>query len=171
MSATGPRDKFTGKHTTLDVKTPDLEELEESAYAEPVSVKDRPHPFLTYSHDIFDPPSPLFPISGIRKRRPRPLKQQPSHPNHHFLRWLQLQQRALYLAAGPRPGSTSPLRRSGFSRKAERRAQQRLLEYSQTLYPSYPPLRTLLRQKNKLLLKSSLRSPAQSAKLGMPRRS
>ncbi len=48
MSATAPYDKFTGKHTTLHVKTPDLEEPEESAYAEPVSVEDKHHSFLTY---------------------------------------------------------------------------------------------------------------------------
>jgi hypothetical protein len=61
MSATVPHDKFTGKHTTLDVKTPDLEGPEENAYAEPVSVEDSLHLFLTYSRDIFDLPKPFVP--------------------------------------------------------------------------------------------------------------
>jgi len=61
MSATAPYDKFTGKHTTLDVKTPDLEGPEESAYAEPVSVEGSLRSFLTYSRDIFDLPKPFVP--------------------------------------------------------------------------------------------------------------
>jgi len=61
MSAVAPFDKFTGKHTTLDVKTPDLEEPEDSAYAEPVSVEYRLHSFLTYSRDAFDLPKPFVP--------------------------------------------------------------------------------------------------------------
>ena len=61
MSTTAPHDKFTGRRTTLDVKTPDLEEPEENTYAEPVSVEDRSHSFLTYSRDIFDLPKPFVP--------------------------------------------------------------------------------------------------------------
>lgn len=58
MSATAPHDKFTGKHTTLHVKTPDLEEPEENTYAEPVSVEDRFHSFLAYPRDL---PKPFVP--------------------------------------------------------------------------------------------------------------
>lgn len=61
MSATAPYDKFTGKHTTLDVKTPDLEEPEENGYAEAVSVESRLHLFLTYLRDIFGLPKPFVP--------------------------------------------------------------------------------------------------------------
>jgi hypothetical protein len=61
MSATAPYDKFTGKHTTLDVKTPDLEGPEDNTYAEPVSVEDKLHLFLTYSRDTFDLPKPFVP--------------------------------------------------------------------------------------------------------------
>ena len=83
MSTTATHDKFTGKHTTLDTKTPGLEEPEESAYAEPVSAKDRSHPF---SRIHLASLSPLFPIFGIRKRRLQPLKQRLSHLNHPCLK-------------------------------------------------------------------------------------
>lgn len=86
MSAGAAHDKFTGKHITLDVKTPDLEEPEESPYAEPVSVGNRSHAFYTYSRESLTSLSPLFPIFGIQKRRLRPLKQQLNHTNHHCLR-------------------------------------------------------------------------------------
>ena len=61
MSATATHDKFTGKHTTLDIKMPDLEEPEENIYAEPVSAEDRSHPIFTYLRDSFCLSKPFVP--------------------------------------------------------------------------------------------------------------
>jgi hypothetical protein len=61
MSATATYDKFTGKHTTLDIKMPDLEEPEENLHAEPVSVKGRFHSCFTYLRNFFDLPKPFAP--------------------------------------------------------------------------------------------------------------
>jgi hypothetical protein len=46
MSAPAAYDKFTGKHTTLDIKMPALEELEGGIYIETVSIEDGSHSFL-----------------------------------------------------------------------------------------------------------------------------
>ena len=74
MFATAAHDKFTGKHATLDIKMPDLEEPEENVNAEPVSVEDRFHSYSRIHVIILTSPSPLLQIFGIRKRRLQPLK-------------------------------------------------------------------------------------------------
>lgn len=75
MSATAAYDKFTGKHTTLDIKMPDLEGPEENIHAEPVSAEDRSHSFSRIHAILLTSPSLLCPILGIRKRRLQLLKQ------------------------------------------------------------------------------------------------
>src|SRR5260221_8776708 len=104
MSTPTPYDKFTGKHTTLDIKMPDLEEPEENIYADPV--RDRFYCFSCIHAILLTSLSPLCLIFGIRKRRLRPLKQLPSQLNHHCPKWLQLQRKVLYLAAAPHLGSS-----------------------------------------------------------------